>query len=82
MNRDGLQKPLTVISGPPGTGKSQVVASLMVSAAAAGKSVLFASHTHKAIDAVFSRVNGHYRSPLLPPIQRLLPAELIRHNLS
>lgn len=56
--RDGLREPLTVISGPPGTGKSQVVASLMVSAAAAGKSALFASHTHKAIDAVFSRINA------------------------
>jgi very-short-patch-repair endonuclease len=56
--RDGLTNPVTVISGPPGTGKSQVVSSLILSAAAAGKSVLFASHTHKAIDAVFERVDS------------------------
>lgn len=54
--RDGLRHPLTVISGPPGTGKSQVVAALMISAAMAGRSVLFSSHTHKAIDAVQQRL--------------------------
>jgi very-short-patch-repair endonuclease len=54
--RDGLTNPLTVISGPPGTGKSQVVVAIMVSAAAAGRSVLFASHRHQAIDAVQNRL--------------------------
>lgn len=50
--RDGLSGPLTVVTGPPGTGKSQVAAALMASAALSGLSVLFASRNHKAIDAV------------------------------
>lgn len=54
--RDGLCKPLTVVTGPPGTGKSQVVVALMVSAALAGRSVLFASRTHQALDAVEDRM--------------------------
>ncbi len=56
--RGALTKKITVISGPPGTGKSQVVASILVSAAMSGKSVLFSSHTHKAIDAVQDRVDN------------------------
>jgi very-short-patch-repair endonuclease len=54
--RDGLSQPLTMISGPPGTGKSQVVVAHMISAAVAGRSVLFVSHRHQAIDAVQSRL--------------------------
>ena len=49
-------KPLTVISGPPGTGKSQVVVSLLLNAWAQGKSVLFASNNNKAVDVVRERV--------------------------
>jgi very-short-patch-repair endonuclease len=56
-SRGALEGPLTVITGPPGTGKSQVIASIMVSAAAAGKSVLFASRNHKALDAVQERLD-------------------------
>ncbi len=48
--------PLTVISGPPGTGKSQVVVSLLLNAWAQGKSVLFASNNNKAVDVVRERV--------------------------
>jgi hypothetical protein len=59
--RDALAGPLTVISGPPGTGKSQVVVAIMVSAALAGRSVLLASRTHQALDAVEQRL-----SELLP----------------
>jgi very-short-patch-repair endonuclease len=63
---DGLTQPLTVISGPPGTGKSQVAAALMVSATAAGKSVLFSGHTHKSVDAVVSRMAAlQLQRPLL-----------------
>ncbi len=50
------QKPLTVISGPPGTGKSQIVVSLLLNAWAQGKSVLFASNNNKAVDVVRERV--------------------------
>lgn len=59
--RDALGSPLTVISGPPGTGKSQVVVAIMVSAAMAGRSVLFASRTHQAIDAVQIRLQDLYQ---------------------
>lgn len=48
--------PLTVISGPPGTGKSQVVLALILNAWAAGKSVLFASQNNKAVDVVRQRL--------------------------
>lgn len=50
--RKALRDPLTVITGPPGTGKSQVVSAIIASAVMAGKSVLFASRNHAAIDSV------------------------------
>lgn len=49
-------RPLTVISGPPGTGKSQVVVSLLLNAWARGQTVLFASNNNKAVDVVRERV--------------------------
>lgn len=45
-------KPVTVISGPPGCGKSQVVFSLLLNAWAKGTSVLFASTNNQAVDVV------------------------------
>jgi len=48
-------KPVTVISGPPGCGKSQVVISLLLNAWAKGTSVLFASNNNKAVDVVRER---------------------------
>ena len=56
--RSGLSKPLTVITGPPGTGKSQAIAALMLSAAAAGRSVLLAARQHRAIDSVQERLEA------------------------
>ena len=53
-----LTGPLTVITGPPGTGKSQVIAAIMLSAVAAGKSVLFAARQHRALDAVAERLHA------------------------
>jgi hypothetical protein len=50
------ERPLTVISGPPGTGKSQVVVALLLNAWALGKTVLFASNNNKAVDVVRERV--------------------------
>jgi very-short-patch-repair endonuclease len=60
-----MTQPLTVITGPPGTGKSQVVTSILVNAAYQGKRVLFASKNHKAVDVVEDRVNGIGDRPIL-----------------
>ena len=61
----GLNAPLTVVTGPPGTGKSQVVTSLLVNQSWHGGSVLFSSKNNHAVDVVESRVNDLGPSPLL-----------------
>src|SRR5207249_2935473 len=61
----GLSAPLTVVTGPPGTGKSQVVTSLLVNLAWQEGSVLFSSKNNHAVDVVEIRVNGLGPSPLL-----------------
>jgi len=48
----GLSHPIGAITGPPGTGKSAVVRSLLLNQAIRGRSVLFASKNHSALDAV------------------------------
>lgn len=60
-----LSKPLTIITGPPGTGKSQVVTNLLLNAAWQGKKVLFASKNNKAVDVVETRVNSLGARPIL-----------------
>jgi very-short-patch-repair endonuclease len=60
-----LTRPLTVITGPPGTGKSQVVSCLLINAAKLGKRVLFASKNNKAVDVVEARVNNLGPRPIL-----------------
>jgi hypothetical protein len=61
----GLHNPLTLITGPPGTGKSQVVTSLLINAAWQGKAALFASKNNKALDVVEMRVNSLGHRPIL-----------------
>lgn len=60
-----LSKPMTIITGPPGTGKSQVVTNLLINAAWQGKKVLFASKNNKAVDVVETRVNSLGARPIL-----------------
>ncbi len=61
----GLTAPLTVVTGPPGTGKSQVVTSLLANTAWQDGSVLFASKNNHAVDVVEARVNELGPYPLL-----------------
>ena len=61
----GLGAPLTVVTGPPGTGKSQVVTSLLVNLAWQEGSVLFSSKNNHAVDVVESRTNDLGPYPLL-----------------
>ena len=63
--RQALSNELTVITGPPGTGKSQVVTSILVNAAWQQQAVLFASKNNKAVDVVETRVNGLGSRPVL-----------------
>jgi hypothetical protein len=67
--RSALSEALTVITGPPGTGKSQVVTAILASAAAQGRTVLFASRNHAALDAVGPRLEEF--SPERPLMIRL-----------
>ncbi len=51
-----LECPLTVVTGPPGTGKSQVLANAVAAALARNQTVLLASKNNHAIDVVAERV--------------------------
>ncbi len=56
---------LTVVTGPPGTNKPQIVTTLIANAWLRKQSVLFASYNHKAVDVVEERVNRLSGMPLL-----------------
>lgn len=56
--RYSQEAPLTVVTGPPGTGKSRVVSHVLASAAINGDSALFASRNHQALEAVVPRLNS------------------------
>lgn len=60
-----LSSDLTILTGPPGTGKSQVVTEILINAAWQGKTVLFASKNNKAVDVVEQRINGLADKPIL-----------------
>lgn len=63
--QQALANQLTVITGPPGTGKSQVVTSILINAAWRNQKVLFASKNNKAVDVVEMRVNNIGPRPIL-----------------
>lgn len=63
--KQALANPITIITGPPGTGKSQVVADILINAAWQGKRVLFASKNNKAVDVVEVRINNLGPRPIL-----------------
>lgn len=53
-----LKNPITVISGPPGCGKSQVVVSALYNSWSENRSVLFASQNNKAVEVVKERIES------------------------
>ena len=54
--RSACSTPLTVVTGPPGTGKSQAIVSMAASVLLSGGTVLVASKNHQALDAVQDRL--------------------------
>jgi hypothetical protein len=53
--RSAMTRKLTVATGPPGTGKSQLVANLIATAVANDQSVLVTSTNNRAVDEVWER---------------------------
>ncbi len=49
-------RPLTVISGPPGTGKSHTISALAIDSAFAGRTVLLTSKTREAVSVVVDKL--------------------------
>ncbi|ALM22007.1 hypothetical protein AAT17_12585 [Nonlabens sp. MIC269] len=60
-----FSQPITVITGPPGTGKSQVVLNIMANALYNDVKCLFVSRNHKAVDTVNDRFSQLIDSPYL-----------------
>ena len=58
---DLLTNRLTVITGPPGTGKSQYIANVLINLFVRGKSALLVSHTNKAVDVVYEKINEQFQ---------------------
>lgn len=50
-----MTRPLTVATGPPGTGKSALVVNVVATAVGAGQTVLVASTNNRAVDEVWER---------------------------
>lgn len=56
--RAAMTRPLTVATGPPGTGKSEVVTAVVATAVAAGQTVLVASTNNEAVNVVADRCDA------------------------
>lgn len=63
--RAASTEPVTLILGPPGTGKTDVGAAIAIQQFLAGRSVLFCSRNHAAVREFTSRCNG---IPDCPPL--------------
>ena len=59
MLRQAEHRPLTLVIGPPGTGKSFTIAQLILDAVARGQTVLLSSKMNKAVDVVVEKLRPH-----------------------
>jgi len=56
--RSASINPLTLIVGPPGTGKSYTIGAIAIEHMSRGESVLIASRTDEAVDVIVNKING------------------------
>jgi len=74
--QDIFQNKLSVITGPPGTGKSQYISNLLINLFLEGQSVLFVSHTNEAVRVVDEKINEQFRNLMLRTGKREFREEL------
>jgi very-short-patch-repair endonuclease/KaiC/GvpD/RAD55 family RecA-like ATPase len=80
----------TVVSGPPGTGKSQFIANLIVNLSMQRKKVLLVSHTTDAVRVVNERIGQHFEYLIMQTGKKELRQTLVdqldtmakSHNMS
>ena len=60
--RQAERRPLTLVIGPPGTGKSFTIAQIILDAVANGQTVLLSSKMNKAVDVVVEKLKPHLGS--------------------
>ncbi len=83
--------PLTLIVGPPGTGKSYTIGAIAIEHMSRGESVLIASRTHEAVDVIVAKitdqiginkcvVRGGKKRAYKTPLSRYLKALITRVN--
>ncbi|MEV5650227.1 AAA domain-containing protein [Nocardia sp. NPDC052254] len=90
--RSAMRNRLTVATGPPGTGKSQLVTNLVATAVANNSTVLVASTNNRAVDEVWERCakvaagslvrtgSRDYRSATLETLRDLLTVSAPQQN--
>lgn len=69
-----------VVKGPPGTGKSQVVANIIGNSVWRGESVLFTSRNHKAIESVIGKCEDVDKSVSLQAVSQNPVAFVVDDN--
>ncbi len=80
--RKAINSPLTAVTGPPGTGKSQVVVSMIADAYMRGNRVLFTSKNNKAVDVVETRVDELSANPMMVRTGSGSTGRNFRHELA
>jgi len=73
-----FENKLSVITGPPGTGKSQFIMNLLINLFLNDKKVLFASHTNEAVDVVSEKINRDFQNLLMRTGKKEFRQELTR----
>jgi len=63
--RSAFNNILTIVTGPPGTGKSQVVINIIANAVVKGQNVLFSSKNNQAVDVVLERISQIQEQPMI-----------------
>ncbi|MGI9558859.1 MAG: AAA domain-containing protein [Thermodesulfobacteriota bacterium] len=63
--RSAFSNTVTVVTGPPGTGKSQIVLNIIANALLHDQTVLFGSKNRKAVDIVVERLRRLQKEPII-----------------